>query len=148
MFRKTVLSLLVAETCVFPASAHEGALRLVLSCTGADVKMEVYLPEKIWGRSDAEIVRLVNADQGVQIRHLTKALANPVIGYYALDLREYGKGKPLEPVRVSMSADGAEVIVSQHTRGLPPTRIPVGGGVVDFDRRYASAAKCAAFLDK
>ena len=41
-----------------------------------------------------------------------------------------------------MSADGKTVIVNQYTRGLPPTRIPVGGGTVDFDHRFATDAKC------
>jgi hypothetical protein len=43
---------------------------------------------------------------------LARALAQPVIGYYALDLTEVGKGKPLEPVKVSMRADGK---MSQRT---------------------------------
>jgi hypothetical protein len=28
-------------------------------------------------------------------------------------------------------------------RKLPPTRIPVGGGTVDFDQRFRTRAKCA-----
>jgi hypothetical protein len=74
---------------------------------------------------------------------LAKALAQPVIGYYALDLSDANKGKPLEPVKVSMAADGKTV--NQYTRGLPPTRIPVHGGSVDFDRRFGTQAKCAPF---
>ena len=74
-----------------------------------------------------------------------RALAQPVIGYYALDFSEVGKGKPLEPVKVSMRADGKTVIVNQYTRKLPPTSIPVGGGTVDFDQRFGTGAKCGAF---
>ncbi len=117
----------------------------MLACVSADAKMEVYLPDSVWGR---DIVRLVNSDRDEQLRHLTKALAKPVIGYYALDLREYKKGKPLEPVQLSMTSNGAYVIINQHTRGLPPTKVPVNGGVVDIDGRYAYQAKCAPLLDK
>jgi hypothetical protein len=46
---------------------------------------------------------------------------------------------------VSMTADGKTVIVNQHTRGLPPTKIPVGGGTVDFDQRFGTGAKCGPF---
>jgi hypothetical protein len=91
--------------------------------------MEVYLPQSIvFGK-----------------KPLTEALARPVIGYYTLDLSDANKGKSLEPVKVSMSADGKTVIVNQYTRGLPPTRIPVGGGTVDFDHRFATEAKCGPF---
>ena len=51
---------------------------------------------------------------------LSRALARPVIGYYALDLSDVNKGKPLEPVKVSMTADAQTIIVNQYTRGLPP----------------------------
>jgi hypothetical protein len=72
-------------------------------------------------------------------------LAQPVIGYYTLDLTEANKGKVLEPVKVSMSADGKMVIINQYTRKLPPTRIPVAGGTVDFDQRFGTGAKCGPF---
>jgi hypothetical protein len=69
--------------------------------------MEIYLPQSIvFGK-----------------KPLAQALAQPVIGYYALDLTGANKGKPLEPVKVSMTTDGKTVIVDQYTRGLPPTRI-------------------------
>jgi hypothetical protein len=68
-----------------------------------------------------------------------------VIGYYALDLTDANKGKMLEPVRVTLSADKTTVIVDQYTRGLPPTRIPTAGGTVDFDQRFGTAAKCGPF---
>ena len=44
-----------------------------------------------------------------------------------------------------MTADGKSVIVNQYTRGLPPTRIPVDGGTVDFDQRFGTQAKCGPF---
>jgi len=43
------------------------------------------------------------------------------------------------------AAAGKTVIVNQYTRGLPPTRIPVGGGTVNFDHRFATNAKCGPF---
>lgn len=57
----------------------------------------------------------------------------------------FNKGKHLEPVRVTMSADKASVTVDQYTRGLPPTRIAIGGGIVDFDQRFGAGAKCGPF---
>jgi len=91
--------------------------------------MEIYLPQSIvFGK-----------------KPLAQALAQPVIGYYALDLTGANKGKPLKPVKVSMTTDGKTVIVDQYTRGLPPTPIPVGGGIVDFDQRFATNAKCGPF---
>jgi hypothetical protein len=101
----------------------------MLSCAGSDAAMEVYIPQSI--ASDAKGV--------------VHALQKPVIGYYTLDLTPYNKGKPLEPVKISMTPDGKMVIVDQYTRGLPPTRIPVGGGTVDFDQRFGTGAKCGPF---
>lgn len=101
----------------------------MISCTGPDAKMEVYLPETL-------------ADNP---QNFPRSLAKPVIGYYALDLSASDKGKPLEPVKISMTADGKTVIVDQYTRKLPPTRIPVAGGTVDFDQRFGTGAKCGAF---
>lgn len=111
------------------ASAAEVAMTRVLFCENDDAKMEVYVPQ-------ANI-----SGQGAANVDLTK----PVIGYYALDLTEAGKGKPLEPVRVSLTADNMILIVDQFTRQLPPTRIPVAGGTVDFDKRFGEKAKCRAF---
>jgi len=68
-----------------------------------------------------------------------------VIGYYTLDLTDANKGKSLEPVRVTLSADRKTVTIDQYTRGLPPTRIPVKGGTVDFDQRFGTGAKCGPF---
>jgi hypothetical protein len=100
----------------------------VLACDGVDAKMEVYLPQS-----------LVN--KGYQAVRKMK----PTIGWYTLDLTSAEKGKVMEPVRVSMSADGKTVTVNQYTRGLPPTAIPVAGGTVDFDQRFGTKAKCGPF---
>ena len=90
--------------------------------------MEVYLPQSIALKGDAAL----------------RAMP-PTIGYYTLDLTEAEKGKMLEPVRVSLSSDKKTVIVDQYTRSLPPTRIPLAGGTVDFDKRFGTRAKCGAF---
>jgi hypothetical protein len=68
-----------------------------------------------------------------------------VLGSYILDLAAIGKGKSIESVKVSLTADKRGVIVNQFTRGLPPTVVPTTGGVVDFDHRFAEQATCAAF---
>jgi hypothetical protein len=102
----------------------------MFSCTGTDAHMEVYLPQSVVLNNSAALVR---------------ALAKPVFGYYTLDLTSESKGKPLEPIKVSMTADGKTVIVNQYTRKLPPTSIPVGGGTVDFDQRFGTGAKCGPF---
>jgi hypothetical protein len=91
--------------------------------------MEVYVPQSV-ASGDAA---------------LTRALARPVIGFYTLDLTAANKGKVLEPVKVSLTADKQAVIVYQYTRKLPATRIPVSGGTVDFDRRFGTGAKCGPF---
>ena len=119
-----------ALVCVLagPAAAadpgEEAYMVRMFSCAGPDAAMEVYLPQSI------------AFGQGL------KPGAKPVIGYYALDLNAANKGKMLEPVRVSLTADGKIVVVDQYTRGLKPTRIPTKGGTVDFDQRFGTAAKC------
>jgi hypothetical protein len=108
---------------------QEASMIRVLACEGPDAKMEVYVPESVVFGSNGK----------------ASALERPVIGYYTLDLTEANKGKMLEPVRVSLSADKKTVIVDQYTRKLPPTRVPVAGGTVDFDKRFGTAAKCGPF---
>ena len=99
----------------------------MLACAGEGVRMEVYLP-----------LSVAFPPHGLRA-------GQTVIGYYALNLTEANKGKSLEPVRVTMSADKKTVTVDQYTRGLPPTQIPVGGGTVDFDQRFAKRAQCGPF---
>jgi hypothetical protein len=107
-----------------PAAAADVAMTRVLACTGDDASMEVYAPDLAASGADPAI-------------H-----SKPVVGAYTLDLTDYGKGKALEPVRLSIVDDGKTLVVEQYTRGLPPTRIPVEGGVVDFDNRFGTNAKC------
>ena len=133
MMRGVFLALPLLWTLSLPAAANDpgqGAYMIrMLSCKGTDANMEVYIPQSIALNGTA----------------LARALAQPVIGYYTLDLSEANKGKPLEPVKVSMTADEKTVIVDQYTRKLPATRIPVSGGIVDFDQRFGTGAKCGPF---
>ena len=134
MTRGLFLALPLLCAASLPAAAKdpgsEAYMIRMLACKGADANMEVYIAQSI-------------ALSGGPA--LAKSLAQPVIGYYTLDLTEANKGKVLEPVKVSMSADGKTVIVNQYTRKLPPTRIPVAGGTVDFDQRFGTGAKCGPF---
>jgi len=129
--RRLLLAAFAAAIPLHPAAAgdpgDDSYMTRVLSCKGEDAAMELYLPQSIALRGDAILDM------------------RPTLGWYALDLTGAGKGKPLEPVRVRISADKKFVIVDQYTRGHPPTRIPVGGGVVDFDQRFGKRAKCAEF---
>jgi hypothetical protein len=131
--RRICLVALSAAALAGPARAQDPGqdayMIRMLSCEGPDAKMEVYVPQSI----------------ALDVPGMVRNLQKPVIGYYTLDLTPYNKGKPLEPVKISMTADGKTVIVNQYTRGLPPTRIPVKGGTVDFDKRFGSGAKCGPF---
>lgn len=112
-----------------PAFGADVAMRRVFSCENGDAKMEVYIPEfAVTGRG------LANVKFGGQL-----------MGAYSLDLTGAQKGKVLEPVRVSLAPDKKSVIVNQYTRQLPPTLVPIDGGTVSFDRRFAENAKCSPF---
>ena len=130
---RVVQLIVVLVLLASPASAkdpgQEAYMIRMLACEGPDAKMEVYLPQSVVFERDGRM----------------RALDRPVIGYYALDLTAANKGKPLEPVRVSLSADKKSLIVDQYTRRLPATRIPVAGGTVDFDNRFGTGAKCGPF---
>jgi hypothetical protein len=112
-----------------PAAAQEGAFQRVLECKNDGARVELYLPEGIVSGTGIANVRL----------------ARPAKGYYALDLSEYQKGKPLEPVRVRLAAGGKGVVVDQYTRKLPPTTVPATGGKVSFDKRFAEDMVCKPF---
>jgi hypothetical protein len=133
MIKRIVVAACLAVACSYQAFAADPGpdsyMIRVMACKGEGARMEVYLPQSI----------------ALDPAKLKTALVRPVIGYYTLDLTSAGKGKPLEPVKVSMTSDGKTVIVDQYTRGLKPARIPVGGGTVDFDQRFGTGAKCDAF---
>jgi hypothetical protein len=118
---------LLANPVAAKDPGDEAYMTRMLACEGPDAKMEVYLPQSVLFGQDP------------------RAMARPIIGYYTLDLTEANKGKVLEPVRVTVSADRKTVTVEQYTRGLPPTRIPAAGGTVNFDKRFGTAAKCGPF---
>jgi hypothetical protein len=126
------LALILASCLAAPALAADVPMRRVLACVGPDATIELYLPEAVVSGSGADSVDL----------------AKPVIGAYTLDLTAAGKGKTLEPVRVSLVDKRKTVLVDQFTRGLPATRIPVEGGVVDFDNRFGTEAKCGPFNEE
>jgi hypothetical protein len=118
---------LMASLIASQLSAQE-AYRRVFLCDGDGVKMEIYIPESAW------------RDSGLKDRL-------PVLGLYALDLSDpdLNKGKSLEAVLVRYAADRRALILYQFTRGLPLTAIPMAGGVVNFDNRFGSGAKCGPF---
>jgi hypothetical protein len=128
---KAACALAVIGCLASTAQADDGHMSRVLACVGADARMEVYLPQSVASGRGVD-----NAD-----------LKQPAAGFYALDLSDIGKGKSLEPVRVSLTPDRKSVVVDQYTRGLPPTTIPVAGGTVDFDQRFGTQAKCGPFND-
>lgn len=120
--------------CATPAAAIDdsGHFTLQIVCLGpsSDVRMEVYVPQS-----------------SAYDKDLPTDAKKPVIGYYALDLEKYGKGKPLEPVKLWKDEKAKAVVVDQFTRGLPPTRVPIDGGVVDFDKRFAEGARCKPYAN-
>lgn len=118
------ISICVATAAAAKPPGAEAVMIRMMACAGEGVRMEVYLP--------------LTVD-----RHMKGGQS--VIGYYTLDLTDVNKGKPLEPVRVTLSSDEKTVTVDQYLRGLPSTRIPVAGGTVDFDQRFARHAKCGPF---
>lgn len=111
------------------AIAQGTAMTRVLTCEGPDARMELYLPTSAVTGLGAKNVRIKGT----------------IVGRYTLDLTDAGKGKMDEQVRVSMSSDNTSIIVDQYTRKLPPTRVPVAGGTVDFDNRFGTQAKCGPF---
>ena len=120
---------LILALMASPAFAQQDAMVRVLACKGPDARMEVFLPHAI-----------ANGQGSIQ-----KKLRDNVIGQYALDLTEAGKGKIVEPVRIRLSQDGKGVVVDQYTRRLPPTIVPLTGGTVNFDNRFGTRAKCEPF---
>ncbi len=132
MMRNAALALILVGAFGVSAAAKDpgyDAYMIRMLVCGHQGDIELYVPQSIvFGTTP-----------------LAQALAQPVIGHYALDLSTINKGKILEPVKVSMTADGKTIIVNQYTRGLPPTHIPVGGGTVDFDQRFGKEVECGPF---
>jgi hypothetical protein len=102
-------------------------LTRVIKCVGVDATMEIYLPQSALSGGSASLLSL-----------------RPTNGWFGLDLSAAKKGKSLEPVRISVSSDKKALIVDQYTRKLPATRVPLAGGVVNFDQRFGTNANCEA----
>jgi hypothetical protein len=144
----TAGALVVAPIAVATANdpGQEAYMTRVMKCSDPYLTVEIYLPNKNIFKYPAP------ADiPGHESMLATLLSMQPTIGWYALDLSVAGKGKSLEPVRVSIAPDKKAVIVDQYTRGsaanrIPPTRIPISGGVVQFDAKWASQVKCDELL--
>ena len=108
------------------AQARDGAMDRVVTCKGPDASMEIYVPEDV-------LTGAVPPKNGV------------IDGLYALDLSGAMKGKHLERVHITESPDHKGIVMTQYTRGLPPTTIPKDGGTVDFDKRFGGHAVCGKF---
>lgn len=118
---------LTASLVASQLSAQEAYSRVFL-CSNDDAKMEIYIPE--------------SASRDFALKD-----GRPVLAWYALDLSDpdLNKGKSLETVLVRYAQDKRALILYQFTRGLPLTVIPMGGGVVNFDNRFGSDAKCGPY---
>ena len=118
---------LMASLIASQLSAQEAYNRVFL-CDGDGVKMEIYIPE--------------SASRDFALKD-----GRPVLAWYALDLSDpdLNKGKSLEAVLVRYAEDKRALILYQFSRGLPLTVIPMGGGVVNFDNRFGSDARCGPF---
>jgi hypothetical protein len=124
-----IVAPLLIGSLPLPASAQDGAMTLVLRCKNENAQVEVYAPQSIvTGRT------LANID-----------LTRPVSGFYALDLTQADKGKSLEPARISLAANKKSVVIEQLNRKLPSATVPVAGGKVSFDRRFAENMTCEPF---
>ncbi len=127
--RKTGFAIAALLVNCQPVFAFDGALTLVLRCRNEDALVEVYVPQSIvTGRTIANI-----------------NLSRQVSGFYALDLTQANKGKSLEPARISLAANKKGVVIEQTGRKLPPTTVPIAGGKVSFDRRFAENMTCEPF---
>lgn len=125
---------------------QEAYMTRVMKCSDPYLTVEIYLPNKNIFKYPAP----ANIP-GHEYMLATLLSMQPTIGWYALDLSDSGKGKSLEPVRVSIAPDKKVIIVDQYTRGsaanrTPPTRVPISGGVVQFDVKWASHVKCDELL--
>jgi hypothetical protein len=145
------LSIVCAVAFVMPAAAKDpdqnAYMTRVMKCADkAPAIVEIYLPNRVIYKYP------LRSDIPTHDYLLSTLLSMPpTIGWYALDLSSNGKGKSLEPVRVTVSPDKSSIIVNQYTRGsrmnrIPPTTIPIAGGAVKFDRKWATNVTCSELL--
>jgi hypothetical protein len=117
----------VSVASAFDDSGHFSR-QVVCISPGDDVLMELYLPHpNVYGNR-----RMSNPKK-------------PVSGYFALDLDKLGKGKSIEPVRVWRDDKANVLHVDRYSRGLPRVAVPLDGGIVDFDQRFAQGARCKPY---
>ncbi|MGE3988516.1 hypothetical protein [Pseudorhodoplanes sp.] len=138
MLRNPVLAAIALSITAlnFASPSFAGGLFLdvpmtrVFVCEGPDARMEIYVPQSVLLRRDIAKV----------------GLGRTVNGLYALDLTGAQKGKVIEPVRLRSTRNNRAIVMEQFTRkGLTPATIPLAGGILDFDRRFGTQAKCEAF---
>jgi hypothetical protein len=118
---------LIMGCCIGSGLADDFFMTRVLSCSNQDAKIEIFVPQSVL--------------DGLGVKGAN--LSESVSGVYSYDLSSLEKGKSLTMIRVSYSPDKKMVIVEQE--GMPPTRVPVGGGTVDFDKRFAVKVRCGPF---
>jgi hypothetical protein len=120
-----ILPSIISTITLFPnlafASAPKFRTRL-FHCEGiSEIKMEVFGPRDITDLKPNE----------------------KVMGYYSLDLTPANKGKSLEPVYLSLTANRKSVRVDQYLRKLIPVEIALTGKtLVGFDNRFGDGAEC------
>ncbi len=135
-----------------PAAAEDPGqdayMTRLVKCSDPYRTVEIYLPNKVIFKYPAP----ANIP-GHDYMLATLLSMPPTVGWYALDLSGAGKGKSLEPVRVSVAPDKKAIIIDQYTRGtannrLAPTRVPAVGGTVQFDPKWATQVKCGPLLQQ
>lgn len=102
------------------------AVVLVMRCANSDAVAELYLNETV-----------AHAPGGP-----AASIRGRVGGFYHLDLTQAGKGKTITGVQVSMSNDRRYVFV--HHAGWTTPPIPVAGGRVNLDQKWAYGMTCGA----
>ncbi len=105
---------------------------LIISCKNDEAVAEIYAPERICYNGDDEFFKGLQSEQR---------------GFYALDLNDFNKGKPLEPINIRAAKENSGIVVDQFTRRLPPTTVPRGGGKVSFDTRFATNMVCSPLFE-
>jgi len=125
-------ALAYAAFCAQAFAAEPESYCLIISCKNDGAIAEIYAPESICYNGFEAFFEGIRGGRR---------------GFYALDLNEYSKGKPLEPVNLRAGKGNNSIEVDQFTRGLPPTTIPKEGGTVSFDNRFAANMVCSPLFD-
>jgi hypothetical protein len=136
-----LLATICYAACTFPACVQIRAdphtdnpetYCLIISCKNEDTVVEIYAPEQICHKGDDAFFKGLQSGQR---------------GFYALDLNNFNKGKPLEPINLRAAKENSGIVVDQFTRRLPPTTVPREGGEVSFDTRFASNMRCSPLFE-